>query len=233
MAKLYNFYTAYNQARDLYGVELTPDQFENIGMIAWGKIGNNMMELKQATLPVVDQIVTLPCDVHEIEAVTSDIPDYQKTSATKDYWNMQDEFYTEQYIDATKSGRSALNPHGQYVKYDEVGPDKIKINYKNMSHVHVLYKATIMDDDGLPMLNDKEIDAIAVYCAYTDVFKKGLQTRDANMINLSQALEQKWYKACDHARTPMHMNQNDFDAIGDVIRSWDRKTFGHSFKPIR
>jgi hypothetical protein len=25
MAKLYNFYTAYNQARDLYGVELTPD----------------------------------------------------------------------------------------------------------------------------------------------------------------------------------------------------------------
>jgi hypothetical protein len=76
MAKLYNFYTAYNQARDLYGVELTPDQFENIGMIAWGKIGNNMMELKQATLPVVDQIVTLPCDVHEIEAVTSDIPDY-------------------------------------------------------------------------------------------------------------------------------------------------------------
>jgi hypothetical protein len=43
-----------------------------------------------------------------------------------------------------------------------------------MSHVHVLYKTTIMDDDGLPMLNDKEIDAIAIYCAYTDVFKKGL-----------------------------------------------------------
>jgi hypothetical protein len=30
----YPFNTAYTQARELYGVELNPDEFENIGIIA-------------------------------------------------------------------------------------------------------------------------------------------------------------------------------------------------------
>jgi hypothetical protein len=32
--KEYPFYTAYTQAMDLYSLELTPDEFENIGIIA-------------------------------------------------------------------------------------------------------------------------------------------------------------------------------------------------------
>lgn len=32
--KRYSFNTAYSQARELYGLELTPDEFENIGLIA-------------------------------------------------------------------------------------------------------------------------------------------------------------------------------------------------------
>ena len=32
--KRYPFNTAYSQTRELYGLELTPDEFENIGLIA-------------------------------------------------------------------------------------------------------------------------------------------------------------------------------------------------------
>jgi len=32
--KEYSFHTAYTQTMDLYGLELTPDEFENIGLIA-------------------------------------------------------------------------------------------------------------------------------------------------------------------------------------------------------
>lgn len=32
--KNYNFNTAYTQARELYGLELNPDEFETIGLIA-------------------------------------------------------------------------------------------------------------------------------------------------------------------------------------------------------
>jgi hypothetical protein len=58
-------------------------------------------------------------------------------------------------------------------------------------------------------------------------------TRNGDLANLAQVLEQKWLKLCDHARTPMNMTQNDMDMIGDVVRSWDRKTYKNSYKPIR
>jgi hypothetical protein len=32
--------------RELYGVELTPDQFETMGLIAWEKIGNKSSVIK-------------------------------------------------------------------------------------------------------------------------------------------------------------------------------------------
>ena len=50
---------------------------------------------------------------------------------------------------------------------------------------------------------------------------------------MAQVLEQRWLKLCDHARTPMSMSQNDFDKLGDVKYSWDRKSYGKSYKPVR
>jgi hypothetical protein len=85
----------------------------------------------------------------------------------------------------------------------------------------------------LPYLNAKEVDAIAAYCAFADTFKKGLMTRNGDVIQLAQALETNWKQLCDHARTPISMSQNDMDMIGDVVRSWDRKAYGNSYKPIR
>ena len=41
----YSFHTAYTQARELYGLELNPDEFESIGLTAWGKIGNKKYRL--------------------------------------------------------------------------------------------------------------------------------------------------------------------------------------------
>ena len=43
-------------------------------MIGWGKIGNNMYELKLDRLPIEDYEVNLSCDVDKIEAVFSDSP---------------------------------------------------------------------------------------------------------------------------------------------------------------
>ena len=35
-----NFNTAYAQANLIYGVDIPPETFEEIGLIAWNKIGN-------------------------------------------------------------------------------------------------------------------------------------------------------------------------------------------------
>ncbi len=82
---IYPFNTAFTQARELYGLELNPDEFETIGLIAWGKIGNKQIKLyKYRVEPSEDEygnfFVDLPCNIDEIEAVTADYEDYQKTS---------------------------------------------------------------------------------------------------------------------------------------------------------
>ena len=38
--KQFPFKTTYTQIRELYGLELNPDEFETMGIIAWDKIGN-------------------------------------------------------------------------------------------------------------------------------------------------------------------------------------------------
>ena len=86
----YSFHTAYTQARELYGLELNPDEFESIGLTAWGKIGNKKYRLyKYQVVPTKSELneyyVDLPCNVDCIEAVTTNYEDYQRTSSTSNY----------------------------------------------------------------------------------------------------------------------------------------------------
>jgi hypothetical protein len=54
---------------------------------------------------------------------------------------------------------------GKYVKYEQVG-DKLYFD-KPYGLIGILYKGEVLDDDGLPDVNDKEALAIATYVAYT------------------------------------------------------------------
>ncbi|MGV8961779.1 MAG: hypothetical protein ACOH2V_00090 [Candidatus Saccharimonadaceae bacterium] len=81
----YPFKAAYSHARELYGLELNPDEFETMGLIAWDRIGNKQYRLyKYQVEPSQNDLnewyVDLPCNVDVIEAVTADYEDYQKTS---------------------------------------------------------------------------------------------------------------------------------------------------------
>ena len=231
----YSFHTAYTQARELYGLELNPDEFESIGLTAWGKIGNKKYRLyKYQVVPTKSELneyyVDLPCNVDCIEAVTTNYEDYQKTTPTTLAGNNQNG-WIEGYIETRKYNTGKLYVSGKFIKYREEN-NKIILSDR-FQVVNILYKGYVVDDDGLPYLNEKEVDAIAAFCAYTDMFKKALLTRDGASMQLAQILEQKWLKLCTQARVPDYINQNEMDEILNVATSWDRKRFGKSFKPIK
>jgi len=231
----YSFHTAYTQARELYGLELNPDEFESIGLTAWGKIGNKKYRLyKYQVVPTKSELneyyVDLPCNVDCIEAVTTNYEDYQKTTPTTLAGNNQNG-WIEGYVETRKYNTGKLYVSGKFIKYREEN-NKIILSDR-FQVVNILYKGYVVDDDGLPYLSEKEVDAIAVFCAYTDMFKKALLTRDGASMQLAQILEQKWLKLCTQARVPDYINQNEMDEILNVATSWDRKRFGKSFKPIR
>jgi hypothetical protein len=233
--KEYPFYTAYTQAMDLYSLELTPDEFENIGIIAWNKIGNKKHRLYRfQTEPVQDSsgayYVDLPCNCDQIEAVTTNYEDYQKTTPI-DLAGNNTSGWIEGYIESRKYNTNHLYPSGKYIKYTQEG-NRIYLADK-FAVVNILYKGFLADESGLPSLNDREIDAISSFCIYTDMFKKAIVTRDNSTFQMAQVLEQQWKTKCTQARVPDYLNQNEMDEILNTISSWDRKRFGKSFKPIR
>ena len=233
--KTYSFNTAYTQARELYGTELTPDEFESLGLIAWGKIGNKQYRLyKYVVRPEKtdfdEYVVDLPCNVDEIEAVTAGYEDYQKTTSTTVAGNNQNG-WIEGYIESRKYNTGTLATSGKFIKY-RVEDNRIIINDR-FNVVNILYKGFVVDDDGLPLLNEKELDAIAAYCAFADTRKKAILTRDQATTQQMIYLEQNWKMLCTQARVPIYINQNEMDEILNVAASWDRKRFGKSFKPIR
>lgn len=233
--KRYPFHTAYTQARDFYGVELTPIDFENIGLVAWNKIGNKDYKLyKYVVKPQItssgEYYVDLPCNVDIIESVTTTYEDYQKTTPTNNISGSNQSAWIEGYIESRKFHTNHLYSPGKYIKYRQE-ENKLYLS-DSFEEICILYKGVLVDDDGLPYLSEEELDAVAVFCAYSDLFKKALITKDPSTFQLSQTLEQKWKIKCTQSRVEM-LNQNDMDEILNVSVSWDRKRFGKSFKSIR
>lgn len=213
-----------------------PDEdFEDIAMIAWRRIGNKQTKLyKLEEEPKItttgEYYIDLPCNVDIIEAVTTDYEDGQRTSATEDYMP-ENTLNVEEYIEDIKFNTNHLYMSGKFIKYVEEN-NRLWLA-DNFKKVKVLYKGVMTDDDGLPYLTDKEVDAIAAFCAYTITFKRALVSRSGDVMNLAGVLKADWLKLCTQARVPEYLNQNQMDEILNVSLSWDRKRYGKSFKPIR
>jgi len=73
------------------------------------------------------------------------------------------------------------------VKYWEAGNQlQFSRDYRN---VMVIYHGIIVDDDGLPLINEKEEKAISAYIAYIYLYKEALKKRDKVLMEMSQLVK--------------------------------------------
>lgn len=226
-----DFNYIYTVANSLYGLELEPEQFEELGLTAWNLIGNKTVRLYNysADISCDDLSVQLPCNCDIIEAVTYNHEDwnYSTNKTVNGDYNSQ---FTEQYIEARKLYQSPLYISGKYAKYERVG-DTLYFD-KDYGKVNILYKGIILDEDGLPKVNEKEALAIATYIAFATKQKQGWITNNQNIIQLAQYLYQQWLKYCDSARVPLSIDQNTMNQVLDAKSSWNRKVYNKAYKPI-
>lgn len=220
-----DFHVAISQAQTLYDVEGDQEDLEEIGLIAYKKIGNKNTILKRVTLPIVNGIVILPCDINIIEAVTYCHEDFNYTNNLTYDGSAE----TEEYIESQKAFTDSFYMSGKFVKYRKV-KNKLYIN-QPCGHVNILYHTEL--DDDLPDITESEADAIALYIAYTLKYKEALKTHNQIILAESKDLGNQWKVACDQARVPEYMSQNDMDQALNAKTSWDRKQYNKSFKPIR
>lgn len=234
--KKYPFYTALTLVNDLYGIELDSDTFENYGMIAYTKIGNKDYKMHVAKMhPEFDcdggWFITRPCNADSIEAITLNFESAEMNNAIENYPGPRNQSI-EQWIESDKVIPNEHYIPGKFVKYKELG-DRIYFT-EPYAEVNVLYKGYYTDESGLPYINDKEMDAIAAYCAYIYDYKKGRMTKDSGTLQLAQLEKQEWERKCSAARAPMEMSQNTVNEILDTMTSWDVHSHGvSSTKPIQ
>lgn len=222
--------SAYSYANELYGVTLSESDFESIALNAWEMIGTKHTRLYRYTSCTKNKILELPCNVDVIESVHIPISDAQTTDPTENYLDF-DNVFAEKYVDAWRKGEDPYYQRGKFVKYKEIDG--------GLQFAHDLHKVTVVyhgvevdEEDGLPLINEKEMRAIAAYIAYATLYKEGLMKRDGSIIQLAQTIKADWLQLCNAARIPAHLTQNDMDSVLDVKVRWDRKQFGKSFKPM-
>lgn len=227
--KLYNFNTIYNTVSKVYGLTIDPTTFEDVALFGWEQIGNRHTQLYRYITDVQNGKIELPCNVDSIESVTIPLLDAQMTSNLETHPQFENQ-YIERYIESHKWNDSPVYQSGKLIKYREEG-DTLLFD-KNYKHVCILYHGIIVDEDGLPLLNDKEIRALAAFVVYSDTYKQALMRKDGNLLQLAQVAKADWVKSCTAARISDKFSQNDMDSILDVKVRWDRKAYGKSYKPI-
>lgn len=219
-------------ANQLYGLELLPDDFEEIGIIAFRMIGNKRQRLYRFCTDIncSSNTIELPCNCDDIEAITYGFEDWNFVSNLYPNGNPYSS-WVESYIEAKKAFGNPLYISGRYVKYERVG-DTLYLDGKYHGKIFILYRGDILDDDGLPELTEEEASAIAAFCAYCTKYKEALRTNNKDTMEAALSLERKWRTLCSQARVPSHISQNEWNEILDAKVNWNRKIYNKSYKPL-
>ena len=227
-----NFKYAITLAQMLYDIDINDmDTLIEIGLVAYNFIGNKNTHL-QADIVNVDSksgLVKIPCKADLIEAITyPKLEDWSYTSNIKNFGD-QNTLNVEQYIEKQKQSIDPLYISGKLVKYRREG-NYIYVN-EPVEQVCVLYHTEQLDEDDLPIINDKEAVAIADYIAYTVKYKEALRSNNSAVFQMAQTIKRQWLIHCDAARVPEYVTQNEINDLLDVASSHNRKVHGRSYKP--
>lgn len=224
-----NFKSVYSQANVLYGTVLDTNNFEDICLSGWELIGNRETRLYKFTTPTTNRRINLPCNIEFIEAVFGPNVEAQSSTPITPYPDIYNQ-WVEEYIEAWKDNKSVFYDKGALLKYRIEGDELVF--ERDYPCITVLYHGIIVDEDGLPYLSDKEVQALAAYCAYIDIYKKSLLQKDGNLFQLANAVKADWLRLCNSARIPAHLSQNEINDVLDVRTRWDRKVYGRSHHVI-
>ena len=217
--------------QQMYGIELTEEDYEELALVCFETIGNKRTRVYKYIGNIdCNNTLPLPCNCYEddIEAVLFPGEDWNRTT-NKDSFGDLNSHWTEEYIEAFKHNTNILYGHGHFAKF-QYWDHALHFEDSAGMPVLVIYHGEILDDNGLPELTNDEAIAIADYCAYWTLFKRSISTNNPNIMKMAQEIEDKLNKHLDAARVPSHINQNEMNEILDAKVSWHRHSYNKSTK---
>ena len=238
------FMTAYSRMKTSYGLDMNEDDFIEIAYSVWRDIGNIAPKTTRmyATVPE-DGILELPDDCEFVMAVTQ--IDDPKVITTWDSGGRKDRevpaVYTVSYT-PTRNEQIAAS-YGESVNWENLGDNAIQITSPDLydHDVQIVYNSMQLDEIGLPLLNDKEVAAIAAEVARQMITAQlmnsmkgkisGAQAQVSQM--LFQQVTQDAMRLMAAAKIDEKITDDAIDKMLDMQTSWDRKLYGKRWNPLK
>jgi len=223
------FLNSFARAQKRYGLDMSKDDFVEEAYNVWREIGNQAPVLNRFFTKVPeDFIIELPPDCEFIEGVI--IINEPQIYRTADSQGVKEYNKPATYVEAaTPHLNQSLNTsyNGKSVNYELAGKDAIHITSPDALYrdLMVVYKSILVDEDGLPLLNDKEVAAIAAEVTRRDVMRKafsGIQ----GMPQALQFITQEADRLMAAAKVDEYINDDALDKMLDAKVTFDRKVYG-------
>lgn len=229
------FLTAKARVKSRFGITMDTDDFIEKGYYIWRSIGNIATATERLEYKVPESLVVkLPQDCEFIESVVLvDTYDVDRVSGpTKhDSAGARNEIVPDKSM-VSMEANVASSKHYAYgvpVNY-ETGDGFIKITSDNMvGHtIVVVFRTITVDKDGLPLLNDKEVEAIAANVALQQA-EQDLFLRKPGSDKLLAYIKPEAERLLVAAKSPEKISDDALDRMLDIKTSWDRKSYGTRF----
>lgn len=219
-----------------------------IAQVGLSLIGNKYQKLFKYTTTAIstgdEVVIPVPCNLEAIEAITLNNRD--EYSAYNRFDIDKSASYMSLYLPfiSQVSNQQESNIHVDFVSGKDTKEyflkgtllnfsftgDRIVIDSKyEGSSINVMYRGTISDSDGIPMVTNREAIALAFYWNYTNELKK-LVTRkggDGGLLQFATQLKDDWIRK---ARVPELLSQNELSAIKDAVKRRSFPGYGKSTK---
>jgi len=228
------FMTSYARAQNLYALDMKEDDFIETAYSVWREIGNVARKPVRFFTKVPDDfIIELPPECDAIESVT--LVNERVPATTYDSAGPKERRSPAQFTQMNVPGlnESLTTSPGQSVGYvTERGAVRITSSEALNRDIMIVYKSIVVDDDGLPLINDKESAAIAAEVARRMVVREAFQGV-AGREKLLQFIMGEADRLMAAAKIDEIINDDAIDKMLDIKTTWDRKIYGHRFDLLK
>lgn len=242
---LYDFLYSRFLLEDRFGLYIQEDLYLEKAYNIFRTIGNIAMGVYSFEFTVDDSCeVQLPCNVEFIEAVKfgrhwDGLPVHDAIP-----WMLKYDSYSDipslmlnsSYFRERR--HSNLYAEGEFKRYNlelggDVGTYKLTFEEGQIGTSGIVkYRGMLVDNDGNPLINLKEAEAIAYQMAYHLTMKDAFK-RDPAAVNLLPFIKQEAGVKMAAAKIPEYITQNQWDQILTAASSHDRKVFWSSSNSIK
>ncbi len=233
------FLTAMSGLYSMWKIYVDEKDFIELAYPIWRSIGN-IATIEHSFLATVpeDGVIQLPDGCEFVVDVTSSEyrnvlgEDNSELSYYTSSRGQESEMTPDKHeLSATSASKQRENyDYGERVNFD-LGDGYIRITSSLLVDydVTIVYKAIDTDEDGLPLLNDKEVTAltynVALILAQRDLFAKIQGAADT--IKMLQPLAERALVA---AKMPETISDAALDKVLDIKTNRDFKQFGSTMK---